>query len=175
MARRVVNMGATLGRADASELVEKVAHNVIALEQLSARQDKELDAVRDKYRERIEALEAEIRQDSAVLESWARANPAEFPAGKRCIEFPHGTLGFRLGNWAVKFARGLKVGDVVAKLTATRWGSAYAPAVPQLDKDAILRDREELAAKLHDVGIELRQEDRFYIEPRQDAAAAVVR
>jgi len=87
-----------LTRARAEELLGEIA----ALKLEERHQQNALDALLTEARASFEApltaLGKEIEDKTVLLESWAAANPDEFPKGRKSIEMHHGTLGYRTGT-----------------------------------------------------------------------------
>lgn len=131
---------------------------------LIADMDAEILAIKKQYESDIAKQDGLIKQAADDLEAWALANPNLFEKPKS-IAFLSGTLGFRTGtpklallnrkwNWET-------VTSAVEKLLPH-----FIRNKPEVDKDAILGQREELAEFLPDVGLKVTQDEGFYIEPK---------
>ena len=127
--------------------------------------------------EEIGTLKKRIARQTERLELWARANREEL-GEKKSLELRQGTLGFRLGNRAVKLLEGWTDAMVLNKLR--QLGKAFAGYIrnnPELNRQAILSDSRPNVAlltgkDLKRMGLEIRQEEKFFIEPKLEEVPA---
>ena len=155
---------------------EAAEDSMAALAMATYRRDKveatmnlQLTAVREKFEAELATLADEIKTETKRLRDWADSNPGLFgPA--RSIKLTHGTLGYRLGNWAVKLIRGFKADRAIA-LAKNVLGPAYVRTKEELDKELILADRGKLSPDtLAGCGIRLEQAEAFYATPEKSEA-----
>jgi phage host-nuclease inhibitor protein Gam len=110
-------------------------------------------------------MEAEKALIVKELEAWAEGDAASW--GKRSFETAFGTMGFRVGQPTV----------VLIKRIAKKWDAAlellrlhleqYVREVPEIDKAQILADKTAGVLdvpQLAECGLEVRQEDEFWVE-----------
>jgi len=101
-----------------------------------------------------------------VLRAWAEASPDQFPKGIKSLALAAGTLGFRTGT--PKLALLSRAWNWEKVLTqAQRLIPAFIRSKPELDKEAILsqRDEEILQYAIKACGMKVVQDESFYIEP----------
>ena len=120
----------------------------------------------------VSTLEKTISATIDQIEAWAKINPDLF-ARKRSIEMLCGTIGFRLTPPSVVVAKGWKAGMCALAMRKLAWARGYLKT-PEIDRAGILRDRDKLKEdKLLKVGLSIKQEDEFYVEPKQEGTEAL--
>jgi phage host-nuclease inhibitor protein Gam len=155
---------AVQSRADAETRMFHLAEAANERQALIAEMDEQLLAIKKEYEADIGQLELRIGEATADLEAWALAHPEEF--GKRkSIEFLSGVLGFRTGTPKLALLnRSWKWETVTAAVE--RMLPNFIRSHTEVDKQAILGQRDELAEFLPGVGLRVVQDDGFYIEPK---------
>jgi len=141
--------------------------------QLEAKMDREIIKVREKYQEKLGQLCEEREKAMEQLQHFAVNNPDQF-SKKRSIEFTHGVLGFRTGNPCLKTLKGFTWPAVTNMLKT--FLPDYVRTVEEPAKDKLLadRDKEEVADLFVKVGIEVKQNETFYVEPKKEQAAVLI-
>lgn len=150
-------------RAEAEAVVGEIARITLHNIETTAKRDAEIEAIRARYQPALSIGEKDLKERTAALCAWAEANPAEFGKAKS-IKFVGGTLGFRTGtpklallnrswNWE-------KVTAAVAGLLPN-----FIRNKPEVDKEAMLGQRDELGEYLVNVGLKVTQDEGFYVEP----------
>lgn len=142
------------------------------INQVTSKMDMEITRVREKYQEKLNTL-CEAREKSMEkLQHFAVNNPDHFTK-KRSLEFTHGVLGFRTGNPTLKTLRGFTWPAVTNMLKT--FLPDYVRTVEEPAKDKLLadRDKEEIADLFEKVGIEVKQQETFYVEPKKEQAAVL--
>jgi len=170
MSKKRTNTAANLTKSQIAEVVEKYAHAKARHDHLTAKMNKELDTVRDRYSEQLEAHAQTMTEQEAVAEKWAKSNRETEFEKKQSIEFTHGTIGFRLGQPRVKLPSKTSEGETIETLKSIPGCEKYIrnPA-PELNKECLIADREIINPEiLLQVGITFPQTERFYMEPRLD-------
>jgi len=128
-----------------------------------AKSDAEKLAVDTKYQGSIAVCDESIAEIEAGLSEWAEANPNEF-GKKKSIKFASGTIGFREGNFKLE-----KISKAVSWEKVLQAVQALLPNfirnAPEIDKEAILAQRVELAPILPQCGLRVVQGERFYAKP----------
>jgi len=158
-------------RAEMESLVGDLSRLQLRQNALKVELDQELLAVRRRYEERIDALEERINNRFRIAENWASAHPEEF-GKKKSIEFVHGVAGFRTATPRVtKLGRFKNFAEVVKVMLQTAWAAKYVKtAEPQLNRELLIADRNALSeAQLKQIGLKIVQDERFYVEPKQEA------
>jgi len=104
-----------------------------------------------------------------TVQAYCKANKQHLFARRRSIGTQWGTAGFRLGTPRLKVTRGADWTTIVARLKEQL--PAYVRTTEEPAKDLLLqhRHREEVAGTLLDIGLEIVQDDLFYIEHKHAA------
>jgi phage host-nuclease inhibitor protein Gam len=155
--------------------LDAVVENIIHLQQnraeLERDQEREITAIRQKYRTPLAEVDRYLLLESTWVETWARANPDEF-SDQRSLTCTHATIGFRVSPPRVdRASRKWTWSEISQKLSELAWGRRYLrqPA-PEVNKEALLADRTELVAtELRKVGLKIVQDERFFITPHGPA------
>ena len=158
-------------RDQAESAMDALSLAVHRRDKLQAEMNLRLTAVREKYEAELAELAETVTAETARLRDWADANPSLFDAA-RSLKLLHGTIGYRLGNWAVKLIRGFKMERAVA-LAKTILGPSFVRTKEELDKDSILAERARIPpAQLASCGLRLEQAEAFYATPEKTEAPA---
>lgn len=113
---------------------------------------------------KIAVYEKVIKGDTQHLADWASRNPSEFPKDRKSIEFASGIIGFRTGTPALALLN--KKWSWAKVLTAVQEKLPnFIRSKPEVDKEAIISQREELDIFLPDIGVKVVQGETFYVEP----------
>lgn len=134
---------------------------------------KEIAAVQQRHMEKMLTIAKQIEIMEAGVYIYCAVNRAELFADKKSIDTLLATIGFRTHPHSVEKKGSKTTWDaIVTRLQNVPWGEAYVrdPA-PQVNKDALLNDREKLTAnQLATIGIYFDQEETFYIKPKTEVA-----
>jgi phage host-nuclease inhibitor protein Gam len=158
--------------------LDAVVENIVQLQQhraeLESEQEREITAVRQKFRAPLAEVERYLTLETNWAEAWARGNLDAFPE-KRSLTCTHATIGFRVSPPRVdRASRKWTWTDIALRLGELAWGRRYLrqPA-PEVNKEALLADRAELAApELRKVGLKIVQDERFFITPHGPVESA---
>jgi len=141
-------------------------------------------ALKAEMEERIAAIRAEYEEPKALLDvaagqiyddvcNYAQLNPGEF-GDKKSIDLLHGTIGFRTGTPKVVWPKGVTDKTAGAFLGDMRLDE-FARVVWEADKEKILREfatnEPSQSAELTRAGISVRQDERFYIQVKEEEIA----
>ena len=156
-------------REQAEAAMDALSLAVHRRDKLQAEMNLKLTAVRETYETELATLAETIKTETGRLRDWADADPTLFDKS-RSLKLLHGTIGYRLGNWAVKLIRGFKMERAVA-LAKTILGPAYVRTKEELDKDSILAERARIPpAQLASCGLRLEQAEAFFATPEKTEA-----
>lgn len=165
-----------LTRAHAEELLGEIATLTIEQRAQKNELDRELTAAREKYEAPLGALTKQIEERTVILESWASANPGEFPKQRKSIELLHGTLGYRTGTPKLKTLPKWTWDRVLEKLRELgKPVLGFIRTKEEVNKEAILNavaeghllDREE-----RNFGVAVVQDEAFFVEPKLETQDA---
>lgn len=159
-------------REQCAEEVRKYAETQNKINALDAEMNRELLAVKEQYEARIEELKADAKVHHKLIEGWAIDNPDEFPPDKKSLEFPCGVVGHRTGTPTVATIGGWTLGRAL-KVLVSRGESRFVTTKESLSKEAILsafRKKDVSVEWLREVGLEIRQNEKFFIEPKLETS-----
>jgi phage host-nuclease inhibitor protein Gam len=150
-------------RAEVEAAVNDIAILTLRKTRIVADMDEHIAAIREKFSPLIEIADSHLRAKTEALRDWALANPAEF--GKRkSITFGLGSIGFRIGQ--PKLSLLSRAWNWKKALDAVRmWLPAFIRGVPEIDAEAIIAQRDELATDLPKCGLKVTQDESFYVDP----------
>jgi phage host-nuclease inhibitor protein Gam len=154
-------------RARAEEILGELA--VLKLEEREQKNelDRELTAARESREAPLLKLTKKIEEKTALLESWASANPGEFPKNRKSIELIHGVIGYRTGTPKLKTLPKWTWDRVLEKLKEML--PEMVRSKEEVNKEGIIaavgegRLEPESARQL---GVTVVQDETFFVEPR---------
>jgi phage host-nuclease inhibitor protein Gam len=154
-------------RADAEQCMNFIASAANAKRMINAELDQKILDLKKQYDVDLSSFDEEMDLQTRMLQVWAEANPAEFPKGRKSIEFLSGTLGFRTGT--PKLALLNRKWNWDSALAAVQ---SYLPNFirnkPEIDKEAIVNQRNDdlMPESIQKCGMKVVQDESFYIEPK---------
>ncbi|MGQ0738261.1 MAG: host-nuclease inhibitor Gam family protein [Bacteroidota bacterium] len=158
-----------VNRENAEDAFAKYNDCISKLEVQQGKMNQELTAIKEKYEPGISKLQEQKDGHFEVLQAYAEANPEMF-ADKKSLEFTHGNIGFRTGNPKLVTRKGFKW-PAVFELVKEKLGR-YIRKKEEVDKEGLLADRKALGeAKLKEVGLEVAQDESFYVDPKLEEVA----
>jgi phage host-nuclease inhibitor protein Gam len=159
-------------REQMETLVGEIAELKAKEQKYNAELNRRVTEVRADYEAPLAGIAQELKAKLAAAMAWAEANPGEF--GKlKSIAMTHGTVGWKIGNPALKTLSGWTWDRVLEKLRGAVDWTAYVRTGYEVNKALLLTDRVTLGAdKLREVGIRVVQEETFFIEPNLETPEA---
>lgn len=160
-------------RARAEEILGEIA--TLKLEERTQKNalDRELTAAREAYEAPLTALAKQLEEKTVLLESWAAANPAEFPKARKSIEMIHGLIGYRTGTPKLKTLPKWTWDRVLEKLKELL--PDFVRTKEEVNKEALIAAFGEgrlLPADGRGLGVQVVQDEAFFVEPRLAEQAA---
>ena len=124
--------------------------------------------IREKYAVKLAECEEEKNKAFDVLQAYALENQEELFSKKKSVEMSHGVIGFRTGTPKLKPLRGFTWASALQLLKEFLPG--YVRQTEEIAKDKLLADRdsEEVSGKMSKCGIQVAQEETFYVEPKKE-------
>ncbi|EJX08558.1 Mu Gam family protein [gut metagenome] len=170
MAKRVKKTVVTgITREQAEQAFADYAAADAEVQTINAKMDVEITKIRTKYASRLADLDAVKEDTFTMIQAYATENREELFAKKKSIESAHGTFGFRVGMPRLKTLRGF---TWAAVLTLCReLLPEYIRTTEDVAKDKLLADRanEEIAPILPRIGVQVVQDETFFIEPKKES------
>jgi phage host-nuclease inhibitor protein Gam len=139
---------------------------------MNAEMDLAITKIREKYQDKVEENNLVISEKTEVLETYLKLHP-EVLGKNKSIELIHGTIGFRTNTPSLKTLKGF-TWESCKNLVQALLGNKYVRVKEELDKEALLADREEekdgvqLEASFSKCGFEVKQEETFFIKPKNE-------
>ena len=133
---------------------------------IKAKMEAEMNKVRAKYAEQLEDLAAAKEVHFQVVEQYACEHRDVLFKDKKKVEGMYGTIGFRTGSPKLKLIAGFSWPDVTER--CREFLPDYIKTSYDLAKSKLLADRskEEVASQFEKVGVQVVQEETFYLDPK---------
>lgn len=139
-----------------------------------AKMDEEMTKIREKYADPLQDLDKVIEEKFELVKVYCTENKEELFTKKRSAETAHGTVGFRTGTPKLKTKKGFTWMSVL-ELLKTKKLKQYIRVKEEVDKDLFLVNRKDnkVIQLMPEVGVEVVQEETFFIELKKEEAEAV--
>lgn len=168
MVRTKKKVIAGITREDAEKAFAEFAAADAKVRSIGAKMDLEMNKIREKYAEQLAELEDVKERNFEIVQSFATENKDELFMKRKSVESAHGVFGFRTGTPKLKTMKGF-TWPAVLKL-CEEYLPAYIRTTNEVAKDKLLadRDNEEVSGLFDKVGIQVVQEETFYLEPKME-------
>jgi phage host-nuclease inhibitor protein Gam len=129
----------------------------------------EVNEVMDKYEDELSCIARGKNFAFEIVQSYCIANKEQLFNRRRSIGTLHGVAGFRLGTPRLKTLKGSNWNTVLQGLKDKL--PCYIRTLEEPAKDLLLADRqsEKVAPLLVELGVQVVQDELFYIETRKAA------
>lgn len=160
-----------------SELMESAFAEYAAadakLAKINATMDEQITRIREKYSDDIMKLQDVKDKNFEVIQAFAQENKDSLFSKKKSLDLAHGTFGFRTGTPKLKTLRGFTWSSALNLIKA--FLPDYVRVIEEPAKDKILADRElpNVAANIGKCGIEIVQDETFFIELKKEEQDAI--
>lgn len=137
-------------------------------QKITAEMDIQMAKIREKWQDELAKL-AETKDNAFdVLQAYAMENRDELFSKRKSLETTHGIIGFRTGTPTLKTRKGFTWASVLEMLK--EFLPNYVRTKEEPAKDKLLADREdeEVAALFPKVGIDVVQDETFFVEPKKE-------
>lgn len=126
--------------------------------------------IREKYANKLAELEGEKEKAFDTLQAYATENQAELFTKKKSLEMTHGVIGFRTGTPKLKTLKGFTWASALQLVKEFLPG--YLRQTEEIAKDKLLADRdvEDIVPQMNKCGIQVVQDETFYVEPKKEDA-----
>lgn len=138
---------------------------------LTAKMDQEMTKIREKYADQLAELNETKDRTFEVMQTFATENKDTLFSKKKSLESAHGIIGFRTGNPKLKNRKGFTWAAVTN--LCKEFLPDYIRTTEELAKDKLLADRDvpEVAEQFANIGVEVVQDESFYVEPKKESDA----
>jgi phage host-nuclease inhibitor protein Gam len=151
-------------RAQAEQVMADLATAENHKRRIIAERDDEVLCLNDRYATNINECESAVEEATLRLKDWAEVHPEEFPKGRKSLDLAAGIIGFRTGTPKLKLlSKAWNWEKVLAAALSTF--PNFIRSKPELDKEALIAQRDEIADLLPLIGVKVDQDESFYIEP----------
>ncbi len=171
MARAKKTIISGISREQAEQAFADYASADAQVQNLTSKMDLEMTRIREKYADRLSELNTVKEKNFEVLQSYAVENKDELFSKRKSMESAHGTFGFRTGTPKLKNLKGFTWAAVTNLVKELLPG--YIRTSEELAKDRLLADRAlpEVAEMFPKVGVQVVQEETFFVEPKKESDA----
>ncbi|NDV45485.1 hypothetical protein D0T49_00260 [Paludibacter sp. 221] len=135
---------------------------------INADLDVKFTKLRDSKADELAKLEAEKSEAFELIKAYALENKETQFSKKKSLELTHGVIGFRMGTPKIKTLKGYTL-KAVAKILE-KLNPDYVRKTVEVDKEKLIADREKegMAETMRECGIEVVQDEAFYIELKKE-------
>lgn len=162
MARQTKKVIGPVTRELAEEAFATYNTKVSSLMIIEGEMNKKITAIKEKYENSINELQDARDEAMDVVHAFAIDHPELFTE-RKSVEWTHGSFGFRTGTPKLKPRKGFTWASILELVK--RLQPKYLRTVEEVNREAIIADREKLADKIKDIGAEVVQDETFFIKP----------
>lgn len=141
-------------------------------DKISAEIELQCAKIREKYATQLSQLDEEKETAFDTLQSFAMENQAELFSKKKSLDMAHGVIGFRTGTPKLKTLKGFTWASALQLVK--EFLPDFIRTTEEIAKDKMLADRESdgMVEKLSKCGIQVTQDETFYVEPKKEETAS---
>ena len=157
-----------LNQNEADRVLAQYATAHAKREEINAQMDERMTQIREEYASDLEEYTERINENFQKLQMYYEVKPELFQK-RKSVETAHGLIGFRTGTPKLKTLKGF-TWAVVLKLLKAKDALDYLRTKEEPAKDILLAHREkpETISLMANVGLEVVQEDTFYIDLKKE-------
>lgn len=142
--------------------------------EINALIDEQFTKIREKYAEELEQNKEVLEVNFQKMQMYAETRPELFKA-KKSYDTTHGTIGFRTGTPKLKAKKGFTLASVLMLLKSKgKKATMYIRTKEEIARDVLIANRKDAQCKvlLEEVGLDVIQDDTFYIDLKKEEAEA---
>ena len=157
-----------VSREAADEAFATHAKNDAQLQKINADIELQCAKIREKYADKLATLTEEKDKAFDTLQAFATENQAELFSKKKSLDMAHGTIGFRTGTPKLKTLKGFTWASALELVK--EFLPDYVRQTWDIAKDKLLADRdaEEMLSRMAKCGMQVVQDEAFYVEPKKE-------
>lgn len=142
-----------------------------SIRKMNAEQDIAIAKIREKNQDKLAKLGNEKKEAVEKLEYFARNSPELFTK-RKSFEFAHGIIGMRTGTPALKILKGFTWASVLNMTKSLL--PEYIRMKEEIDKERMIMDREleDVLQKMKECGVQVVQEESFYVDAKIEEFAS---
>lgn len=171
MARKTKVLHTAMSRSDAESVFADYAIDDAREQEILSIIEQRCTEIRKEYQAELTELKEAQEKRVEQLKQYALENREEF-CDRKSLGFTYGIIGFRTGMPRLKLLKGFKWESVTNLLLKKL--PDYVRTVHEPAKDKLIANRHEpeVAKNLEKVGLQVVQDETFFVEPKKEAAAA---
>jgi phage host-nuclease inhibitor protein Gam len=171
--RKSQSVSAGITQQQYEEALAKYAKNDAEICGMEAELDERINEIRDEYDTDLNIIQSEQTLLSAVIKGFCMQNRESLFVEKKSVDTLFATLGFRKGRHSLKLLKGFKWEDVVDNLKEAL--PDYVRTIEEADKEKLLadRDKEEIAKQFAAIGVQVFQDEKFFIDLKKEETAVI--
>lgn len=169
--KKVIHSGVTSEKMEMA--IAEYAKADAKLAKINAGMDEQFTRIREKYQDEISTLTDVKEKNFEIVQAFAQENRDELFSKKKSMESTHGTFGFRTGMPRLKTLKGFTWAaalNMIKEFLPTYVRSSEEPAKEKLLAD---RDLPEVSENLSKCGIEVVQDETFFIDLKKEEQDAI--
>ena len=157
-----------LNQPEADKVLTQYAKAHAKREEINAEIDQKLTEIREQYASQLTELTDRVNDNFKKLQMYYEVKPELFTK-RKSIDTSHGMIGFRTGTPKLKTLRGYTWAAVL-KLLQAKEAINFLRTKIEPAKDLLLANREkpEVVTLMTEVGIEVVQDDTFFIDLKKE-------
>ena len=156
-----------VSRESADEAFAIYAKSDAQVQKINADIELQCAKSREKYADKLATLTEEKDKAFDTLQAFATENQAELFSKKKSLDMAHGTIGFRTGTPKLKTLKGFTWASALELVK--EFLPDYVRQTWDIAKDKLLADRdaEEMLSRMAKCGMQVVQDEAFYVEPKK--------
>lgn len=157
-----------VSREAADEAFATYAKSDAQVQKINADIELQCAKIREKYADKLATLTEEKDKAFDTLQAFATENQAELFSKKKSLDMAHGTIGFRTGTPKLKTLKGFTWASALQLVK--EFLPEYVRQTWDIAKDKLLADRdtEAMLENMAKCGIQVVQDEAFYVEPKKE-------
>ena len=157
-----------VSREAADEAFATYAKSDAQVQKINADIELQCAKIREKYADKLATLTEEKDKAFDTLQAFATENQAELFSKKKSLEMAHGVIGFRTGTPKLKTLKGFTWASALQLVK--EFLPEYVRQTWDIAKDKLLADRdtEAMLENMAKCGIQVVQDEAFYVEPKKE-------
>jgi len=159
-----------ISKAKFEEAVARYTNALQREAEINRVMEDEINEILAKHEESLHSIADEKKKAFDIAHAYCTANKQQLFTKRRSIGLPQGIAGFRLGTPRLCITSGSGWQDVVGRLKELL--PDYVRTTDEPARDMLLADRHkpDVAPLLVQLGLQVVQDDLFYIQPHRAAA-----
>lgn len=169
MAKKRVTVKTGIKEPEFQEALAVYASSDAGICKINADLDVKITDLRKKVEDQLTDLTVKRDEALEIIKNYSVENKDVLFVKKKSMDTSHGTIGFRTGKPKLKTLKGFTWASVTELLKA--FLPDYVRTVDEPAKDKLLadRDNEDVTNNLKKVGIEVVQDEAFFIELKKES------